>query len=184
MTSWEPRSVGDGEEEGCGRHSRVVECILEPLGGRVASSARIAIAIQEHFIFLTSTAAEAPSTHRKATRLSCSNVLQSRHLLLSAQGAAARKDGIKTSSSHSSLSLHNLHLPSTVSHGDLTGTTSTSMNTKAQSERHQRILLELVRQPGNDVCADCGGRAPRWASWNLGIFVCVQCAGVHRKMGT
>ncbi|KAN0065901.1 Protein gts1 [Thecaphora frezii] len=58
------------------------------------------------------------------------------------------------------------------------------MNTKATQERHQRILMELVRQPGNDICADCRGRAPRWASWNLGIFLCVQCAGVHRKMGT
>ncbi|MCO5596361.1 hypothetical protein L7F22_050422 [Adiantum nelumboides] len=58
------------------------------------------------------------------------------------------------------------------------------MNTKAASERYQRQLLDLVKQPGNDVCADCRGRAPRWASWNLGIFVCVQCAGVHRKMGT
>ncbi|EPQ31028.1 uncharacterized protein PFL1_01217 [Pseudozyma flocculosa PF-1] len=58
------------------------------------------------------------------------------------------------------------------------------MNSKATQERHQRMLVELSRQPGNDVCADCRGRAPRWASWNLGIFLCVQCAGVHRKMGT
>ncbi|SPO23634.1 related to AGE2 - ADP-ribosylation factor and GTPase activating protein effector [Ustilago trichophora] len=57
------------------------------------------------------------------------------------------------------------------------------MNSKAAQERQQRILLDLARQPGNDVCADCKGRAPRWASWNLGIFICVQCAGVHRKMG-
>ncbi len=57
------------------------------------------------------------------------------------------------------------------------------MNSKAAQERQQRILLDLVRQSGNDVCADCKGRAPRWASWNLGIFICVQCAGVHRKMG-
>ncbi|EST05321.2 Arf GTPase activating protein [Kalmanozyma brasiliensis GHG001] len=57
------------------------------------------------------------------------------------------------------------------------------MNSKAAQERQQRVLIDLVRQPGNDVCADCKGRAPRWASWNLGIFICVQCAGVHRKMG-
>lgn len=23
-----------------------------------------------------------------------------------------------------------------------------------------------------------------WASWNLGIFLCVRCASLHRKMGT
>jgi stromal membrane-associated protein len=25
---------------------------------------------------------------------------------------------------------------------------------------------------------------PRWASWNLGIFVCIRCSGIHRGMGT
>lgn len=58
------------------------------------------------------------------------------------------------------------------------------MNAKAAASRYQRQLQELSRQPGNDTCADCGGRNPRWASHNLGIFLCVQCAGVHRKMGT
>ncbi|KZO91032.1 ArfGap-domain-containing protein [Calocera viscosa TUFC12733] len=55
---------------------------------------------------------------------------------------------------------------------------------KVTAERHQRILLELAQQPGNDICADCKARYPRWASWNLGIFLCVQCASVHRKIGT
>ncbi|KDQ12416.1 hypothetical protein BOTBODRAFT_189158 [Botryobasidium botryosum FD-172 SS1] len=55
---------------------------------------------------------------------------------------------------------------------------------KAAADRHQRMLLELVAQPGNDVCADCKARAPRWSSWNLGIFICVQCASIHRKIGT
>ncbi|CAO1618027.1 unnamed protein product [Sympodiomycopsis kandeliae] len=58
------------------------------------------------------------------------------------------------------------------------------MNAKAAASRYQRQVLELSRQPGNEICADCGGRNPRWASHNLGIFLCVQCAGVHRKMGT
>ncbi|KII91489.1 hypothetical protein PLICRDRAFT_51630 [Plicaturopsis crispa FD-325 SS-3] len=55
---------------------------------------------------------------------------------------------------------------------------------KITVERNQRAVLELVAQPGNDVCADCKARAPRWASHNLGIFICVSCASVHRKMGT
>ncbi|UZJ56180.1 hypothetical protein CBS101457_005500 [Exobasidium rhododendri] len=58
------------------------------------------------------------------------------------------------------------------------------MNSKAASERYQRQVLELSKAAGNETCADCGGRYPRWASWNLGIFLCVSCAGVHRKMGT
>lgn len=32
-------------------------------------------------------------------------------------------------------------------------------------------------------CADCGCRGPRWASVNLGIFICMQCSGIHRSLG-
>lgn len=44
--------------------------------------------------------------------------------------------------------------------------------------------MDLVTLPGNDVCADCKAKAPRWASFNLGIFLCVRCASIHRKIGT
>lgn len=27
----------------------------------------------------------------------------------------------------------------------------------------------------------CAG--PRWASWNLGSFLCIRCAGIHRNLG-
>jgi len=27
----------------------------------------------------------------------------------------------------------------------------------------------------------CSG--PRWASWNLGVFLCIRCAGIHRNLG-
>ncbi|KAG8948847.1 hypothetical protein FRC03_000551, partial [Tulasnella sp. 419] len=57
-------------------------------------------------------------------------------------------------------------------------------SSKAQADRHQRILRDLLTQPGNDVCADCHAPAPRWASWNLGVFLCVSCATVHRKLGS
>nr|XP_019007987.1 uncharacterized protein I206_07155 [Kwoniella pini CBS 10737]OCF46768.1 hypothetical protein I206_07155 [Kwoniella pini CBS 10737] len=50
--------------------------------------------------------------------------------------------------------------------------------------RHKRMLEEVLKLPGNDNCADCHASAPRWASVNLGIFLCVGCASVHRKMGT
>lgn len=52
------------------------------------------------------------------------------------------------------------------------------------AERNQRALLDLVALPGNDVCADCKTRVPRWGSFNLGIFLCVNCASIHRKLGT
>ncbi|CAH7687932.1 expressed protein [Phakopsora pachyrhizi] len=46
------------------------------------------------------------------------------------------------------------------------------------------IGLSKASVERNHVCADCKTRNPRWASWNLGIFICVKCAGIHRKIGT
>ncbi|CAK9785853.1 ArfGap-domain-containing protein [Cutaneotrichosporon oleaginosum] len=51
-------------------------------------------------------------------------------------------------------------------------------------QRIERQLEEVLKMPGNDRCADCRAAAPRWASVNLGIFLCVTCASIHRKMGT
>ncbi|KAJ2999695.1 hypothetical protein HDV02_002168 [Globomyces sp. JEL0801] len=41
-----------------------------------------------------------------------------------------------------------------------------------------------MKLPENKKCADCRKKDPRWASWNLGIFVCIQCSGIHRSIGT
>ncbi|CAG9463872.1 unnamed protein product [Pedinophyceae sp. YPF-701] len=55
--------------------------------------------------------------------------------------------------------------------------------TPAQHAEHKRILAALLKQEHNKVCADCKSRGPRWASVNLGVFMCLECAGVHRSMG-
>ncbi|WPH03759.1 Hypothetical protein R9X50_00664200 [Acrodontium crateriforme] len=56
---------------------------------------------------------------------------------------------------------------------------------KRQQARNERNLQDLLRSvPGNDRCADCAAKNPGWASWNLGIFLCVRCASLHRKLGT
>ena len=34
------------------------------------------------------------------------------------------------------------------------------------------------------ACADCGAAAPEWASINLGVPLCLECAGCHRSLGT
>jgi stromal membrane-associated protein len=36
----------------------------------------------------------------------------------------------------------------------------------------------------NSTCADCTALDPTWASTNLGIFLCTQCSGCHRSLGT
>ena len=50
-------------------------------------------------------------------------------------------------------------------------------------DRCQRFLQDLMQKPGNDICADCRGPSPEWASSNLGIFLCKDCAGIHRSLG-
>ncbi|NXM01619.1 SMAP2 protein, partial [Tyrannus savana] len=29
----------------------------------------------------------------------------------------------------------------------------------------------------------CLPAGPRWASWNIGVFICIRCAGIHRNLG-
>lgn len=56
---------------------------------------------------------------------------------------------------------------------------------KTHSERHKQILKQLLKEPANKVCVDCKTAThPRWASWNLGCFMCIRCSGIHRLMGT
>ncbi|AQZ14686.1 GTS1 (YGL181W) [Zygosaccharomyces parabailii] len=53
------------------------------------------------------------------------------------------------------------------------------------SPKVKKALCGLLRDPGNSNCADCKAAShPRWASWSLGVFVCIKCAGVHRSLGT
>ena len=60
-----------------------------------------------------------------------------------------------------------------------------SLTNKRQQARHERTLQDLIKGiPGNNKCADCGANNPGWASWNLGIFLCMRCASLHRKLGT
>ncbi|XP_071552451.1 arf-GAP with dual PH domain-containing protein 1-like isoform X2 [Panulirus ornatus] len=52
------------------------------------------------------------------------------------------------------------------------------------SDRNTRRISELVKQTGNNDCADCGLQNPEWASCNIGIFLCTTCAAWHRRLGT
>eukprot|EP00731_Ephydatia_muelleri_P031808 Em0023g315a len=54
---------------------------------------------------------------------------------------------------------------------------------KKLNQKHLQILLDLLGEEENKICADCQTKGPRWASWNLGIFICIRCAGIHRNLG-
>ncbi|KAJ8761650.1 hypothetical protein K2173_004426 [Erythroxylum novogranatense] len=54
---------------------------------------------------------------------------------------------------------------------------------KVLNAKHRKILDSLLKLPENRECADCRSKGPRWASVNLGIFICMQCAGIHRSLG-
>jgi len=58
------------------------------------------------------------------------------------------------------------------------------MSKDATARRNEQVLEDLLKQEANKYCADCGQKGARWASWNLGVFLCIRCGGLHRKLGT
>ncbi|KAJ5237418.1 hypothetical protein N7489_007509 [Penicillium chrysogenum] len=57
--------------------------------------------------------------------------------------------------------------------------------TPGQAAQNSQTIKALLKLEPNKICADCKrNKHPRWASWNLGVFVCIRCSGIHRGMGT
>ncbi|KAL1960339.1 hypothetical protein VTO42DRAFT_8299 [Malbranchea cinnamomea] len=54
-----------------------------------------------------------------------------------------------------------------------------------RAAQNQQTIKNLLKLNCNKTCADCKrNKHPRWASWNLGVFICIRCSGIHRGMGT
>ncbi|KAE8664568.1 ADP-ribosylation factor GTPase-activating protein AGD12 [Hibiscus syriacus] len=49
---------------------------------------------------------------------------------------------------------------------------------------HNRRLRNLLNQSDNRICADCSAPDPKWASTNIGVFICGKCCDVHKSLGT
>ena len=47
-----------------------------------------------------------------------------------------------------------------------------------------RMISDLLNDPYNKICADCQCKPSEWASTTLGVFICINCSGVHRSLGT
>ncbi|KAL3576529.1 hypothetical protein D5086_021812 [Populus alba] len=45
----------------------------------------------------------------------------------------------------------------------------------------KRRLKDLLLQSDNRFCADCGAPDPKWASANIGVFICLKCCGGTQK---
>lgn len=55
--------------------------------------------------------------------------------------------------------------------------------TKATNAKHAELLRAMLKRPENKLCGDCKRNDARWASTNLGVFLCIRCSGIHRGLG-
>ncbi|KAL8221944.1 UNVERIFIED_CONTAM: hypothetical protein K2H54_074682 [Gekko kuhli] len=49
----------------------------------------------------------------------------------------------------------------------------------AKNLRNGMALKEVWRREENALCADCGKPDPDWASYTLGVFICLDCSRIH-----
>lgn len=55
-----------------------------------------------------------------------------------------------------------------------------------QGEKKPLNGEKFLEIEANLTCADCGKSESRWAAHGAeyAVFICIQCAGVHRSLGT
>jgi hypothetical protein len=101
--------------------------------------------------------------------------------------AATGAPSVAAASQPQSLSSSTTLLRSAVDDGDASGDDAApradAVVTSARAKALQDEVEELLCRPENALCADCSAPGPEWCSVNIGLFVCIECSGVHRRLG-
>ena len=45
-------------------------------------------------------------------------------------------------------------------------------------------INEIMKIEGNNKCIDCNAENPTFASTNNAVFLCENCANIHKRLGT